>query len=69
MAIGMMLSGIVAGLASVIWALVSGYPILLLLVVYPVAGILGALVFLAIVGLRSSTPQGQSSLHPIRQGR
>ncbi len=46
MVVGMLLTGVVAGIAGVIWSLIAGQGILMALLAYPAVGILGALVFL-----------------------
>lgn len=46
MVIGMMLSGIVAGMGGLILSIVAGHPVLIALLMYPAAGLLGAILFL-----------------------
>ncbi|GGW26433.1 hypothetical protein GCM10011452_13310 [Gemmobacter lanyuensis] len=46
MAIGVVFSGVLSGLAGVIWSAWAGHALWVTLLAYPVVGILGALVFL-----------------------
>lgn len=62
MAVGMLLSGIVAGLVGVVWSLVAGQGILMALIAYPAAGILGSLVFLAVAMTRALGVSRQSEV-------
>ncbi|MDZ4094363.1 MAG: hypothetical protein U1D35_05565 [Paracoccaceae bacterium] len=48
MVVGMMLSGVAAGIAGVSWAVFAGLSLPLILLLYPVVGIMGALAFLAL---------------------
>ncbi len=50
---GIMFSGILSGLSLSIWVLFHGYSIPVALAVYPLAGTLGALLFLAFALTRS----------------
>ena len=68
MAIGVMLSGIVSGLAGVIWMLIAGHSVLLVLVCYPVAGLLGAVAFILLATLRHMIPMGSEKMVPVLQG-
>ncbi len=72
MAIGVMLSGIFSGIGGVIWMMVAGHPILLALVLYPLAGLLGAAAFILLATLRHMLPaasaQPLDQLEPATQG-
>jgi len=48
MTVGLMFSGIIMGVLGVLWALSAGVPVVLALLLYPVAGSIGALGFLAV---------------------
>lgn len=47
MVIGMMFSGIVAGMGGLLLSLLAGHPVLIALLMYPAAGLVGVLLFLA----------------------
>lgn len=72
MAIGVMLSGIFAGLGGVIWMLAAGHSVLLALVCYPVLGLLGVAAFILLATLRHMIPaEASEELHqmePATQG-
>lgn len=59
MAIGVMLAGIVAGLMGAVWALASGYSVLVAMALYPVAGIAGVLTLLPLVLFRINATDGE----------
>lgn len=52
MVIGLAFSGVVAGVLGAAWAAAAGMPLLLVLSVYPVAGICGSFLFLMFAFLR-----------------
>lgn len=49
---GIVVSGIIVGLAAVTLGALAGYPVLVLALLYPAAGLAGVLLFLAVVMLR-----------------
>lgn len=53
---GIMFSGILSGLSLSIWVLFQGYSIPIALVAYPLAGTLGALLFIAFALTRAVQP-------------
>lgn len=68
MAIGVMLSGIVSGLTGLIWMLMAGHSVLLALICYPVAGLLGVVVFVALATLRHLIPTATPyEMEPVTQ--
>lgn len=62
MVVGMLLSGVAAGLLGVFWSLVAGQGILMALIAYPAAGIMGSLVFLAVAMTRALSVSQQSEI-------
>lgn len=48
MAIGMILFGILSGLAGVVWGVAAGFSVLAVIALYPLAGMVGALAFVAL---------------------
>lgn len=52
MVIGVMFSGVLAGLSGVAWALAAGFPLLVALMCYPAVGAFGAVAILTLVLLR-----------------
>jgi hypothetical protein len=52
MIIGVLLSGVLTGVAAALWALASGKSLLVVLALYPLAGVLGVSLFLALAVLR-----------------
>jgi hypothetical protein len=55
MVIGVMFSGIVAGMAATIGGLLFGLPVWLAVVLYPAAGALGAIAFIGLAFSRAAT--------------
>ncbi|WP_151718852.1 hypothetical protein [Gemmobacter serpentinus] len=55
MVIGVMASGIVAGMIGVIAMLIAGFSVLAALAFYPVAGLIGAITFIAMIASRSAS--------------
>ena len=54
MVIGVMASGIVAGIVGVVAMLIAGVSFLGALAFYPVAGLIGAIAFIALIATRSA---------------
>jgi FtsH-binding integral membrane protein len=57
MVIGVIGSGIVAGVIGVVAMLVAGFSVLGALAFYPVAGLIGAIAFIALIATRSAALQ------------
>lgn len=66
MIIGVVFAGVISGALSVIWAISAGLPALLVVLMYPSAGIAGALAFLALCLYRTSRADDFSSGHVAR---
>lgn len=58
MVIGVLFSGIVAGISGVAWALAAGFPLLVALAFYPAVGLVGSLVFLSLLFRRMRDQDG-----------
>jgi len=59
MVIGVMVSGILAGLVATIGSFSIGFPLWVALILYPVMGTLGAVAFIAFALSREKAKQGQ----------
>lgn len=56
MAIGMVLSGVLSGLAGVVWSIWAGHALWVTLLAYPLVGIAGVMVFLLCALMLMSVP-------------
>jgi hypothetical protein len=57
MIIAMVLVGILSGAGGVAWALSAGLSLMLVLLAYPVAGVLGSVVFLTLAMRGQTAPE------------
>lgn len=62
MIFGMMISGVLAGFTGAIWALFSGFPLLLVPVFYAGIGLMGACAFLGLTLLRPCRKADETSV-------
>jgi hypothetical protein len=56
MLIGMLLCGVLAGFGGALWGLIAAESVLMAVVLYPVAGIAGVMLFAALAMLRAGLP-------------
>ncbi|MGB8812879.1 MAG: hypothetical protein WCC57_06815 [Paracoccaceae bacterium] len=54
MVIGMVFAGVLTGAISVAWSISVGLPMLLVLLMYPAAGVVGSLAFITLAMMRTN---------------